>query len=139
MSFLLDTCVVSELVSRKPNRAVLNWIDTVDEHQLYLSAVTLGEIQRGIERAPDPQRKEVLQAWLTDELLLRFAGRIIELDIKTMMAWGELAGKLDNRGKPMPAIDALIAASCIHHGLTLVTRNVSDFQFAGIKVFNPWS
>jgi tRNA(fMet)-specific endonuclease VapC len=126
MNYLLDTCVISELVARRANKSVLEWIDKTDEHMLNLSAVTIGEICRGIEKASDGERKTVLQAWLEAELLPRFHGRIRQLDTEVMITWGELTGKLDRAGTPMPAIDSLIAATALHFRLVLVTRNVSD-------------
>lgn len=138
MSFLLDTCVISELVARQPNPAVLQWVDSVDENMLFLSAITIGEIKRGIEKLPDSKRKSVLQAWLEDDLLIRFRERILPIDTAVMLIWGQLAADLEMQGRPMPAIDSLIAATCLEGKLDLVTRNEGDFVNSGVTVINPW-
>lgn len=139
MTFLLDTCVISEVVSTRPNKKVLRWLDDVAEPKLSLSVLTIGEIGRGIARASDGKRKARLEDWLHKQLLPRFAGRILELDIATIVVWAELTGRLDKIGKPMSAIDSLIAATALHHGCILVTRNISDFHSAGIQTLNPWT
>ena len=139
MSFLLDTCVISELVSKQPNPAVVQWVDSVDENMLLLSAITVGEIKRVIEKLPDSSRKSALKDWLEDDLLIRFRDRILPIDTAVMLVWGQLAADLEMQGKPMPAIDSLIAATCLKERLDLVTRNVSDFVQSGVTVINPWT
>ena len=138
MRWLLDTCVVSELVAKKRDKNVIRWIDNVDAERLYLSVITLGEIRKGIEKLPNSQRRKDLHHWLSEDLLIRFGGRIIPLDADILIEWGVLTGRLEKEGKRMPAIDSLLAATAIHNGLTLVTRNVDDFQYAGVDIFNPW-
>ena len=138
MRFLLDTCVISELVARQPNPDVVRWIDSVDEDKLFLSAITIGEIKRGIEKLADSKRKTALAEWLEDDLLARFRDRILPIDIPVMLVWGKLASDLEKQGRPMPAIDSLIAATCLHGQLGLVTRNENDFAHSGIAVINPW-
>jgi predicted nucleic acid-binding protein len=138
MSFLLDTCVISELMSKRPNPDVLKWIDSVDPDSVYLSVVTIGEIQKGIEKVRDPQRREALEAWLKDDLLVRFRERMANLDIAVFLRWGTLTGRLETQGTPMPAIDSLIAAIALHGHFILATRNESDFLRAGVQLFNPW-
>ena len=138
MTFLLDTCVVSELVARQPDRNVVQWVDGVDEDKLFLSAITVGEIKRGIERLADSARKRALSEWLEEDLLLRFRDRILPVDTVVMLSWGELMADLEKRGRRMPAIDSLIAATCLQGGLDLVTRNDRDFAHSGVTVVNPW-
>lgn len=139
MTFLLDTCVVSELVARQPDRNVVQWVDGVDEDKLFLSAITVGEIKRGIERLADSARKRALSEWLEEDLLLRFRDRILPVDTAVMLSWGELMADLEKRGRRMPAIDSLIAATCLQGGLDLVTRNDRDFAHSGVTVVDPWS
>ncbi len=139
MNYLLDTCVISELVARQPNRKVIAWIDSVDEVRLYLSVITIGEIQKGITKLEDSQRKAVLQEWLTDQLLVRFAERIATIDTGVMLRWGQLVGALEAAGLTMSAIDSLIAALALYGHFTLVTRNEDDFKNTGVPILNPWS
>jgi predicted nucleic acid-binding protein len=138
LKYLLDTNVISELVARIPNPQVINWIDALDTDSVYLSVVTIGEIRKGIEKLPDSTRKISLENWLSNDLLVRFTGHILVLDIAAMLNWGELIGRLERLGRPLPAIDSLIAALAIHHGCTLVTRNEEDFKDTGVVVINPW-
>ena len=138
MNYLLDTCVVSELVSKQPNQKVVAWIDSLESEQVYLSAITIGEITKGIEKLPESKRKGDLKVWLNHELLPRFQGRILPLGTDVLIQWGALLAQLDADGNPMPAIDSLIAATVLTYGITLVTRNVADFEATGVKTFNPW-
>ena len=139
MTFLLDTCVISELVARKPNPAVVRWVDSVDEDKLFLSAITIGEIKGGIEKLSASRRKSVLQEWLEADLLIRFRDKILPIDTAVMLVWGQLAADLEKQGKRMPAIDSLIAATCLLGRLDLVTRNESDFVHSSVTVINPWT
>jgi predicted nucleic acid-binding protein len=138
MKYLLDTCVVSELVAKQPNAKVLKWIDTVDPDGVYLSVITIGEITKGIEKLPNSKRKQELSDWLENELLVRFQENLIELDVNTLIRWGKLNAQMESRGETMPAIDSLIAASALECSLTLVTRNVSDFEVTSVEIFDPW-
>lgn len=138
MNYLLDTCVISELVAKSPNPEVTGWIDGTEEVRLYLSVITIGEIRKGIEKLSGSKRKKALDAWLNDELLIRFDGRIVSIDTEVMLAWGKLTGALEVKGKPMSAIDPLIAASALNGGFSLVTRNEDDFKESGVPIINPW-
>lgn len=138
MKFLLDTNVVSELVAVRPDERVIRWIDEQDPMSVYLSVITVGELCKGVEKLPDSSRKERLRSWLNDELLMRFQNRILDLDVKAMLKWGELVGRLERTGRPPAAIDSLIAAIAIANSCTLVTRNESDFRDTGLDVVNPW-
>jgi tRNA(fMet)-specific endonuclease VapC len=138
VNFLLDTCVISEVVSKRPNLSVLHWIDSVDPDRIYLSVVTIGEIQKGIEKLRDLGKKEALATWLKDDLLVRFRDRLAVLDLGTFLQWGNLIGRLETQGTPMPAMDSLIAATALHGPFMLVTRNEDDFLRAGVQILNPW-
>jgi predicted nucleic acid-binding protein len=138
MKILLDTCVISELVTKRPNSNVVSFVDELDPDDIYLSVITIGEIIKGIEKIPDSRRKTELHDWLQDDLMARFHGNILPLDIDVISEWGALTARLELVGKSMPAIDSLIAATLLAHNMTLVTRNVSDFEAAGIEIINPW-
>ena len=138
MTFLLDTCVISELVAKQPNLHVVQWVDSIDEDKLFLSAITIGEIKRGIEKLPDSSRKSALAEWLEGDLLIRFTDRILPIDVPVMLVWGQLTADLEKQGRRMPAIDSLMAATCLQARLDLVTRNERDFAHSGITVVNPW-
>lgn len=139
MRYLLDTNVISELIVSRPDERVVRWVDSLDPGGVYLSVVTIGEIAKGVERLPaDSRRKKVLREWLTDDLMLRFEGRVLEIDTPVMLTWGALVARLESRGRKMSAMDSLIAALALHHDLTLATRNENDFEDAEIKVVNPW-
>jgi predicted nucleic acid-binding protein len=139
MSFLLDTCVISELVSKRPDPGVVQWIDDVGEEKIYLSAITIGEIKKGIEKLPNSKRKSALTEWLDDDLLTRFRNKILPIDVGAMLVWGELTAKLEAQGRKMPAMDSLIAAIALYGSLSLVTRNEDDFKQVDIPITNPWN
>ena len=138
MKYLLDTCVVSELVAKQPNPRVLEWIDSIDADGVYISVITVGEITKGIEKLPNSKRKQELIDWLENELLIRFQDNLIELDVKILIRWGKLNARLEISGRRSPAIDSLIAATALEHELILVTRNESDFAETGVEILNPW-
>jgi toxin FitB len=138
MKFLLDTCVISELMAKRPNQAVMQWIESVDEDRLYLSVITIGEIRKDIAKLADSPRKLELQEWLSDHLLSRFSDRIVVIDAGVMLDWGQLVGNLERLGKPMPLMDSLIAATVLRDGFILVTRNEADFECADVRMLNPF-
>ena len=138
MKYLLDTCVVSELVAKQPNPNVVEFVDALDSDDVYLSVITIGEITKGIEKLPKSKRKQELQTWLKEDLLIRFDGKIVSLDTDVLMEWGILTARLESSGRTIPAIDSLIAATVLTHQFTLVTRNVDDFDDTEIEIVNPW-
>lgn len=138
MKYLLDTNVISELVAKQPLAKVINWLDNTDDNLIYLSVITIGEIKKGIERLPDSKRKTMLRTWLSDELLLRFQGRILPLDTAVMLTWGNLTATLEKKGRKLPAMDSLVAAIALQGQFVLVTRNEADFADTGVTILNPW-
>lgn len=138
MKYLLDTSVVSELISVQPNPAVLDFVDSLDQENIYLSAITVGEIAKAIKLLPDTPRKRDLEKWLREDLLVRFEGKIIPLDAYIFIRWGELSATLERIGITQPAIDSLIAATVLTHHMVLVTVNESDFENTGVEIVNPW-
>lgn len=138
MRYLLDTCVLSETIKPQPTVSVLTWLDEVDESDLFLSVLTLGEIQKGISGLPDSRRQRQLQYWLDNDLNARFSGRLLPVNGHTATDWGVLSGTARRNGHTTPAIDGLLAATARQHDLTLVTRNTADFERLGVAMINPW-
>ena len=139
MSFLLDTNVVSEWMKPHPNPGVVAWLADVDEDRTFLSVITLTELRYGIERMAGGNRRRRLDEWLTDELPLRFEGRILSINRAVADACGKVVARGEAGGRRMEAMDAFIAATAEVHRLTLVTRNASDFEFVAKNVLNPWT
>jgi predicted nucleic acid-binding protein len=136
--FLLDTNVVSELIRPKPDEKVCRWVEETDESILFLSVLTLGEIRKGIESLRPGRRRGRLESWLQVDLRLRFQDRILPIHEAIADRWGAVSAMAAAKGKPVPVIDGLLAATAIHHNLTLVTRNCSDVAGTGISTLNPW-
>jgi toxin FitB len=139
VKYLLDTCLISELVKKMPNPAVVSWLDAQDEQSLFLSVLTIGELQKGISKLLDGERKDELQSWVEHDLTLRFTGRIIDIEVEAMLIWGRLQGECERKGESLPVMDALIAATAKAHGLVVVTRNVKDIERCQVRVCNPWN
>ena len=132
--YLLDTNVVSELRKPRPHGAVVAWLDSIDDAQLFLSALTLAEIQAGIEltREQDVSKAAEIEEWLD---LVAGSYNVLPMDAATFRAWARLMHK-----KSVTLYeDAMIAATAKVHGLTVVSRNVADFEALGFKVFNPFA
>jgi predicted nucleic acid-binding protein len=136
--FLLDTNCISEVVRLKPDPRVTAWIEASEESLLYLSVLTLGEIRKGLAALPQGKRRSRLETWLEAELQARFSGRILSIDAAVADRWGLLAAVAKIKGKPLSAIDGLLAATAIHHNLTIVSRNAGDFTNTQVPVVNPW-
>ena len=139
MSFLLDTCVVSELVKKNPRRQVVDWIDAQEESTLYLSALTIGELEKGVVKLPASRRKARLASWVRRDLAARFIGRVLSIDPRIASRWGALVGESERRGIPLPVVDSLIAATALVNDLQIVTRNVEDFSRCGVDCIDLWS
>ena len=139
MSWLLDTCALSEYAKKAPAPEVIAWLDEQDETSLFISVISLGEIEKGILklRASDPRRSQKLTAWL-GKVEQRFAGRILPLDAAALHVWAQIAAHDELAGQPMPVMDSLLMATAQCHGLTVVTRNVQDFALYP-QVLNPWA
>lgn len=138
MNYLLDTCIISEGARPRPDRRVTAWQASVPQERMFLSVLTLGEIQKGIVRAADAVKASRLKQWLDVDVRVRFAGRILALDEETLLAWGEISGRAEARGEPLPVIDSLLAATALVHHLALVTRDTVDLSEVGIDVLDPW-
>jgi len=136
MNYLFDTNVISEMVSKKPHVGVLQWVANIPPHHVYLSVLTIGEIRKGVEKIVDTKRKQQLIFWLENDLSALFQQRILPITKEIANRWGRLQGQVK---RPLPAIDSLLAATALHHDMTLVTRNTKDFSdHAGLSLINPW-
>jgi hypothetical protein len=138
VKFLLDTCVISELAKTSPDDNVFSWVKSCPEEQLFLSVLTIGELQKGISKLQSGKKRLALQLWVDEELTARFAARLIPIDFSVAQKWGEMQAKAEKQGLPIPAIDGLIAASGLAYNLTVVTRNVQDMAPSGVQLINPW-
>lgn len=136
MSYLLDTNVLSELRRRQPDANVAAWFAKRPPSTLYLSVLTLGELRKGVEAMADSARRLTLLDWLETDLPAYFTGRVLDVDAAVADRWGRMSAQA---GRPLSAIDSLLAATAVHHGLILVTRNVREVQgLAGLTALNPW-
>jgi len=137
--FLLDTCAISEIVRKSPNSGLIEWLGALDEEVMFLSALTMGQIRKGIDKLPVAQQKRTqLEAWLTAGLRLRFSGRIISFDADVADRWGRLIARLELAGRTISVSDSIIAASALHHDLIVVTRDEEHFTPTGVSFINPW-
>jgi predicted nucleic acid-binding protein len=137
VKYLLDTCVLSEMVKSVPDSKVVKWFEACNVHQLYTSVMTLAELQRGVARLPESKRRTELALWL-QELEIGFENRILVFDTNVAKAWVEITVAAEAQGKSLAAFDSLIAATARAHDCLLVTRNVRDFSNASIEILNPW-
>lgn len=138
MKYLLDTPLLGELMRAHSDDWLTRWMDAFYEEEICLSALTIGEIVKSIEAEPDAVRKSDLYRWLNEELLVRFHGRVILLDMEIIMEWGRVSAECEAKGKPIFALDGLIAATVRSKGLVLITYNRELFSEAGIEVSDPW-
>ena len=132
--FLLDTCFVSEFTRKTPDPGFIAWLDQQAPSDLLITTLTLGEIAKGIERLPMSRKRTDLEIWFTQDLLARFAGRIVSFDEAAGFEWGRLCARLEMGGFMMPAVDSQIAAICLLRGADL-----ADFAHSGVRVVNPWT
>jgi len=138
VAYLLDTNVVSESIKPRPAARVVTWLAAQRSARIYLSVLTLGEIQQGIVRSSNPRRVERLTRWLDDELQPQFQGRLLPIEGQVMKTWGQITGQALLHGRPVSYVDSLLAATAITHGLTLVTRNSKDVEGLPVQTLNPW-
>lgn len=135
MSYLVDTNVVSEAVRTRPSQRVLAWLRSVPDSALHLSVLTLGELRHGVEGIDDGRRKEKLRLWLEQEVPAWFGDRLLPVTAAVADRWGRL---LADTRRPVAAVDSLLAATALAHGLRLVTRNTKDFTYPDLELLDPW-
>lgn len=137
MKYLLDTCLLSELVRPAPHASVMGWMGARASTDLFVSALTLAELERGIVRLPPSRRQSELATWLAG-VQAGFGQRALPFTRDTARYWARLCAQAEAAGKPMAVFDSLIAATALEHGLAVVTRTVSDFASAPVILVNPW-
>lgn len=138
MSFLVDTCAISEFASASPHRKVESWFGAQPPESLFLSVLTLGEIEKGLALLDPGRKQKALAAWL-GELRAVYAPRILPVDETIAAIWGRVTADLRRRGRMLRAVDGLIAATALGRGFSVVTRNVADFEGTGAALINPWA
>lgn len=139
MNFLLDTNVVSEWTKPRPDAGIVAWLAEADEDRIFISVITVAELRHGIERLPAGARRDRLYTWLTEQVPQRFEERLLAVDAETANLWGRVMAQGQAAGRPPGTMDAFIAATVLRYDMTLVTRNVSDFEALGVRLVNPWS
>lgn len=139
MKYLLDTCVISEVIKPKPNKNVIEWLRNQEESSLCLSVLTFGEFEKGIEKSANENRKNKLRLWVEEDLKDRFHGRVLPINMQVASKWGEVQGQSEIMGKALPAIDGLIAVTALVNSCVVVTQNLSDMQASSVELYNPWN
>jgi len=137
LKYLLDTCAISELTKPQANRGVIEWLESTNSDDLYLSVINIGEIKKGINKLPASKKKQDLLFWL-ETLLEDYQNRILTVDLNVMENWSLLVANAEKKGQPVASLDSIIAATAYTHHLTLVTRNERDFYACNIPLINPW-
>ncbi len=139
MNFLLDTNVLSEPTRPHPDPEALAWLAGADEDEVFISAITIAELRYGIQRLTTGKKRAMLEDWLQQDLRPRFEDRILPVNAEVADTCGRLIAQSESKGRPIAVADGYIAATAVAHGLTLVTRDVSDFEVVVKSIFSPWS
>lgn len=138
MSYLLDTNAISEPGRPRPDQGFVDWFDQIEEAEIHLSVVTLGELRHGLALLPSGERKVRLEQ-LHLAIMRRYEAQILPVDLRVALTWGELAAQHRRLGRRPSVTDELIAATALVHNLTVVTRNISDFEPSGCRLLSPWT
>lgn len=138
MNYLLDTCVLSELIKPFPNRGVVQWIQESDAQRLFLSVLTFGELYKGVEKLQEGEKFSQLKNWIELDLTERFKNKILPIDDRIAISCGKMLGQQEKKGIKLSVVDALIAATAEVHKMTIVTRNTKDLERCSVEIENPW-
>ena len=137
MAYLLDTCALSELTKPQINQGFLVWFKQQEAKDLFVSSMTLGELEKGVLKLPSSRKRAALMGWLS-EVEQGFGQQCLGFDRPAAKTWATMNAELEKKGLKMAAFDSIIAAIASHHQLTLVTRNVKDFTATPVELLNPW-
>src|SRR5690625_3254722 len=137
MSYLIDTCCISELVKKKPNPNVVKWFSDHDELSMFVSVLTFGELRKGIEKLDDSEKKNELNQWEKEDLSNRFKNRVLNISMKEVNKWDEVMAIAKKNGPPVPAIDSMIAETAQVHDLSAVSRTTKNKNGTSAGVTNP--
>jgi toxin FitB len=138
MTYLLDTCIVAELISEIPNPNVIRWVDAQPEETLFISVVTLAELKNVIDREPSLKRRSQMNEWLTNDLLVRFSNRVSEINVNVTLKWGEVSARIQSLDRVISAMDTLNLAIALIYDHTLVTNHLNDFENTGVRLVNAF-
>jgi predicted nucleic acid-binding protein len=139
MTYLLDTCIITELISGNPDPKLITWIDSQPEEMIYISVLTLAELKQSIESEPSSRKRAAMNEWLTNDLVARFSGRISEITTEVTLKWGELATRIHEKGFLISPLDSLNLAIAMLNGHTLVTKEKKHFEGLDVHLVNPCS
>jgi toxin FitB len=137
--YLLDTNVVSEWARPRPEPSVVRWLADVDEDQVFISVVTLAELEKGIRLLVEGAKRRRLEEWVQTDLQQRFESRVIDITPDIAREWGRVSADRQGIGRPIATLDAFLAATARLRAYTVVTRNDRDFAETGVQLFNPWA
>ena len=139
MRYLLDTCILSEGRKPSPHPGVVSWFRKAEDSDLFISALTLGELEKGALRLPEGRKRKDLLEWIRQDVFRRFEGRILAIDERVALKWGEIQANAERQGRPLPVVDSLLTATALVHQLMIVTRDNADMEAGGVQVLNPWN
>jgi len=137
MKVLLDTCILSEINKPEPEKSVISTISELEEQDIFTSVICIGEIRKGVELLANGKRKDKLNSWLIN-FEKYYSNRILRIDLEIVNVWGKLTANAQKSGRIISATDGLIAATGIKNNLSVMTRNVKDFELSGASIVNPW-
>ncbi len=139
MKYILDTCVISELIKPCPSSSVVSWVNSHQEENLYLTSITIGEIQRGIFKLTKSKKRTNLHNWLENELIVRFDRRILGFGLFESKIWGKIQAQTEKNGTKIPILDGFMASIAIVNNMGIATRNIDDMEVSGATLLNPWN
>lgn len=138
MKYLLNTCLISELTKKTPNENVVDWLNSINMEDIYISVLTLGKILKGVSKLTDSKKKDRINSWFQTSVIEKFKNNIVNINDDIAIKWGLIEAESETAGQKIPVIDGLIAASALVHDLIVVTRNITDIEKSGCKILNPW-